>query len=814
MSSLFDLKYAVRVLLKRPGFSALAMAVLAVATALSLFMLSFIHTLAFKALPFEDGEDIVVVDALRDGIMYNGGHLSPLDLEELHQSLTGLDEFVMTVESFAILSGRDSARTYQTSRTQAQMFRLTRTEPILGRAFTDAEVRAGGEQVVVISHDVWQSYFGGAGNVIDQLVRVDGETTRIIGVMPPGFRFPYSNDLWLPLRVDTDRVTRGDGVKAMAVARLGEGVSAEEVQLAAHQVMRRLSEAYPDTNDRLSVYVTTIPLSSMGQGMLFVNTAWLTAVFLVVLAAVNVGNLLLSRALERNTEIAIRLALGAPASRLVIQMMWESAIIIFIGAGAGLLLAAWGLEAANTLVVGFLDQPPLFWWRFGPDPFVWSVFAAMVIGMLMLAGVFPALRAAGTDYNSALRDGAHNAFSRKNGRISLMLVITECMLSVAILIAAGVVIANSYKGVRADYGVEPEGIFTARINLPENRYSSTGQQNRFAADLHNALSSKSGVRGVAIMSSLPATSDWNPTYEPEGFESGNANQLPRGTVSSVYPGSMNALGMTLLEGRFFDSRDSVQGQATVIIPQGTATKHWPGQSALGQRLRIKDNDLPEGYSNNDDWRTVVGVVGQTLHEQPFGDLSALTVLYVPFAQMPNAGIYAAFTYPGDLAGAMRSLDVAMASVDPDVPAFSMMTYAKRMSINVAAMSFLSKIFVLFGLTALILAGSGIYGVMSNSIAQRTQEIGIKRALGATDQRILRDFFGSASRRMLFGIVPGTLIGGGIGWLLSNLFALGNSLLVALIITMPLSLIAIIFLATWIPTRRALLMEPSDALRHD
>ncbi len=814
MNRFFDFRYAIRLLMNRPGFSVLVMVVLAMATALSLFMLSFIHTVAYKALPFPDGEDIVIIDGWQDGIMLNGGHMNPLDLEEIRQSVPGLEEFVLSQDSYSILSGRDSARTYMASRIGAGMFQLTRTEPVLGRAFTEAEVRAGGEEVVVISHDVWQNYFGGAGNVIDQMVRINGESTRVIGVMPPGFRFHYTSDLWLPLRLDLDRVTRGSGVNALALARLAQGANAEDVQTAGRHVMSRLSEAYPETNERMSVYITTIPLSSMGQGMVFVVSAWVTAILLVVLAAINVGNLLLSRALERGKETAIRLALGAPRSRLIMQMMWESTIIIGVGAGAGLLLAAWGLDAVNLTATRFIDGPSLFWWRFGLDAFVWSMFGWMVVGMLLLAGLLPAVRAATNDFNATLRDGARASISRKEGRLSHWLVVAECLLSVTILIAAGVLVVNSYLSARADYGADPGGIYTARVNLPENRYPGNADWFRFAEDLRSTLGAKGGVRSVAIMSSIPGTAAWTPTYEVEGFEYGNTSQLPRGSISSVLPGSMAILGMELLHGRFFDSRDRAAGLDVMIVSEATAKKHWPGVTALGQRLRVVDSNLPDGHSNRGAWHTVVGVVRQTIHGQPFGSVDEASILYVPFAQQPTATMYVAYSYPGDLPGAMRTLDAALMAVDQDIPAFGVLSYKERINRNVAAMIFLSQLFMLFGLVAVVLVGSGIYGVVSNTITQRTQEIGIKRALGASEARVFRDFFAAAGRQLSLGIVPGTLLGGTIGWQLANTLKVDNGVLITIIVAMPLLLTGIILLATWVPTRRVLQMEPGDALRHE
>jgi putative ABC transport system permease protein len=811
MSIQLDVKYAIRLLMKAPGFSTLAIVLLAIATALSLYMLTFVNTLSYKALPFEKGEDIVVIDALSDGVMQNQGQLSLLDLAEIRASITGLEEFVLIQDGYATLSGRDSAKSFATSRTQAGIFQLTRTPPLLGRGFTESEVSSGGESIMVISHNVWQSNFGGTEDIIDQTVQIDGENTRIIGVMPRGYHFPYNSDFWLPLRINEDRIIRGDDSRAMAVARVATGVSISDVQIRAQAIMKRLAETYPETNERIGAFVSSLPMSSLGQGSTLFITAWITALLLVALAGVNVGNLLISRAQERRKETAIRLALGAPKLKLISQMMWESLIIVFLGAGAGMLLAAWGLEATNSIMTKFLDGQPLFWWRFGPDRFFWIVWGGMVLSMLLFAGLLPATRAVNNELETALRDGARSAGSQQGDKLSTWLVVFECLLSVIILIAAGVLVINTFIAVHANYGVDPTGIYTARVNLPARHYPESGQQLRFAEDLRRTLEENAGIDAVSIMSSFPATNAPRPSYEVEDFEHRDRNHLPLASLSSVLPGSMKLLGVELMEGRFFDSRDNAGGMRTVIISEAASKLHWPGSSALGGRIRIEEGAKP-GEGNN--WWTVVGVVRQTVHGQPFGNIESIRSFYVPFAQLPTRGFYLGFAFPGDIAEVMRIIDGAVVRLDQEVPVFQVQTYSERMDRNVAGVSFMSQQFLLFGLVAVLLASSGIYAVMSQSIAQCTQEIGIKRALGATDSLIFRDFFVTAGRRFMYGIIPGALLGGVVGWLMSTNFPVGNTILTLLVVLVPLLLTLIILLATWVPTRRALAMEPNEALRHD
>jgi predicted permease len=808
-SILVDLRYAFRLLLKRPGFTFLTVIVLAVCFGLSMYMFTFIHTMAFKPLPFKDGQSIVVFDTVINGSLRGGNSLDALDFEEIRASVKGLGEFVAMRETDVNVSGRDRSQHYIACSTEAALFSFTRVQPLLGRSFTDAEDDPGAERVVLISHEIWTNDFAGDPYVLDEIIRVDGLPTRIIGVMPPGFHFPRNSDLWLPLRLDTDRIQRGSQTWVMGVARLQPGVTADQANREVAQVMEQLAAEYPETNSNVSALFSSFPWTQMGDGgILIVGACYSAAVLLLLLGIINVGNLLLSRALERDRETATRIALGAPLGRLVLQMMWESLLIVFAAGLIGLLLAAWGLELLNSAVWNFSEDNPYYWWSFGIDGFSMMIFVPMIMIAVLLAGALPAWRVARGNFSNVLRDGTRGAHGRFSGRLSRSLVVAEVLLSVTILVAASVTMIGAYRASHMDYGARVENIFTSRIAIPRDRYPTATDQAGFAEDVRRTLIRNGVTEAVAIMSSLPGTyTEW-PRYEVENRNYPDDMVRPSGQLSTVLPASLDVIGVTLLAGRFFDSRDSQEGLPTAIISASMAQANWPGESALGKRFRIMASE------NNSPWLTVVGIIKNTTHTQPFGRFSEQPAFFLPMTQFPGSGFYVAFPSQALPQDSEMALGKTLFEIDPDVPAFYPATYEKRVSYLTGGISFLSQVFVLLGIVAVLLAGSGIFGVMSNSVTQNTHEIGVKRALGATDRRVYMDYFKAARRQLLLGAIPGMAIGGGIGYMMAALVDNDVLALASMMVLAPLFIAAIVMIATWLPVKRALSLEPSEALHHE
>ncbi|WP_417624760.1 ABC transporter permease [Paremcibacter congregatus] len=801
-----DLKYAVRLLAKRPGFTLLTTMVMAAGIGLSVYLFTFFNTALFKDLPFKDGGSLMQVSG-SDNRLHVNNMLNLHDYDEIRRSVKGLSEFGAYSDRSVNVAGRDGARRYSAIAAEANIFQITRTEPVLGRTFRPAENQKGAEYVVVIGYDIWQNQFSGDPGVLDKMLRINGVSHRIIGVMPEGYFFPHVGELWVPLRQDVAQIPRGEGANVYGIAHLEEGVSLDFVNRQLDVIMQRLALKYPKTNNGSGAYVDTIPMTAVEDGMPVVRSMQVVAVLILILAGINVGNLLLSRAIERSKETAIRVALGAPRSRLISQMLWESIIVCTVGGLIGLLVMAWGLEITNPITAAFSSGKQLFWWKFGLDAFALKLFFAFLLAAIILTGLLPAWRNSGADFNSVLRDGTRGALGKKSGRLNRLLVISEIFISMTVLIAAGVIVTKSYLETHKDYGVSVDGILTAELVLTDGVYGTPEKKVQFVKTLHSRLENNEGTGSVMFSTALPAVSTSRPSMAIDGREySGEGvGSYLRASYITVLPGTLPSLGVSLRQGRYFNSGDNGLAKRSVMVSESFATRYFPGQSPVGRKVRNveRDGDRPE-------WLTIVGVVADVLQ----GDNDPLYTVYRPYTQEPTSQITIALQMKADKAEVTRILRQTLQSIDPELPAFRIETFAHKLSRLNGPIRFISGVFLLFAIAAAILASSGIYGVMSNTITQRTQEIGVKRALGADEGRITREFLFKGFTQLLWGGVPGLLAGGGLGFAMAQIFQLGGSVVVVLSLTMAGVISFIVMLATYIPTRRALRMEPSHALHYE
>lgn len=804
-----DFRYALRLLAKKPGFTALTLLVMAAGIGLSVYLFSFMHTVAFKDLPFEDSESLIQISWSQNGVEQSYG-MDFMDFHEIRDNIRGLSEVTGYQPVSVNVSGRDGARRFAGAAVEAGIFQITRTEPLLGRAFKEAETQRGAEKVVVIGHRMWRNRFGGDRGAIDRNLRINGENHRIIGVMPEGYVFPASARLWLPMRHDPTALKRGDQTNVHLLGHLKEGISTEDIDRQLAVIMQRLEEQYPETNKGSGAYSHTIPMSTVGGGIMVVYALHVSAVLVLILASINIGNLLLSRAIERGKETSIRMALGAPRLRLIGQMLWESIIICGVGGLIGLLVLAWGLGVTGKIMSGFAIEDPPFWWDFGIDGYTLTLFFVFVAATTLITGLLPAWRNSRGDFNAALRDGTRGALGGKTGRLNRLLVISEIFLSLTVLIPAVTMITSSYKLAQAGFGPDTDNILVAKVNLNESRYASPEQRVEFADKLESRLQNNDAVGDVMLASSLPG--DWSsrPTVAVEGREYTQEGQAgyPRANYVVATPGTLEALGVELKQGRYFENADNRPGQRSVIVTDSFVSRHFGEESPIGKRLRIveTDGDQPR-------WLTIVGVIEHLVHGGPNQPVARAPSIYRPFAQAPRNHLTIAMEMLSDQAAATYALRDTLESIDPELPAFKIETYENLTDRRTDPMVFISTVFMLFGATAFILAASGIYGVMLNTITQRTQEIGIKRALGAQDGRILKEFLTTALKQLLWGGIPGLLAGSAMTFGLSRIMGFTDNLAI-----IPLALAAlvtgIVVLSAWFPTRRALAMEPGEALRYE
>jgi len=803
-----DFKYALRLLAKKPGFTALTTLVMATGIGLSVYMLSFFNTILYKDLDFKNGESLVLLSASHKGVS-NTDKINLLDFNEIKKSIKGLSEFTGYMNSNVTVSSRDGARRYNVVLVQPDFFKITRTKPIIGRDFVADENLSGANKVVVIGYDIWQNQFAGDPKVIEQSLQINGNNHQIIGVMPQGYLFPNIAQMWLPLIEDNTKSTRIVAPSLHGLAHIDDNTSMDEIDQQLSMIMKRIENKFPQTNTATSAYVTTIPGSGAGDGQSVIYTMHIVAILILMLASINVGNLLLSRAVERSKETAIRIALGAPRSRLISQMLWESIIICTLGGVIGLLIVAWGLEISGSITQTFFINPTAFWWQFSIDSYTIKLFFIILVTTILVTGLLPAWKNSGNDFNSVLRDGTRGALGKKAGRLNKLLVISEIFISMTILIAASVMVYAAHQQSNQDIGADTDNILTASVLLTDTKYDDQQKQVQFAKALLTRLENSPGIGEVMISTALPGDYALEAKLILEGKEYNQDTNIsyPRANYISIMPDSLKKLGVDLKSGRYFNSSDNGLDKNTALITQEFAQLHFKDSNAIGKRFRLAQSE-----STDITWITIVGIVDSTIQGNREG--RGLPSVFRPFTQSPRQQLTIAMRMKSNINTASTTLRKTLQSIDPLLPSYKIETYAQSNERFTAPIKFISSLTALFGLAAVVLAASGIYGVMSNTINQRTQEIGIKRALGADEKTITKEFIKAGAKQLLWGGIPGIMAGCAMGYAMSQLFGTSNNALIIISISITTMIGSVVMLATYLPTQKALEMEPSDALHHE
>jgi len=473
-------------------------------------------------------------------------------------------------------------------------------------------------------------------------------------------------------------------------------------------------------------------------------------------------------------ETAIRVALGAPRLRLISQVLWESIIVCCLGGVIGLLVLAWGLEVTESTLATFNPDRPAFWLDFGVDSYTLTITLFFVLSTILITGLLPAWRNSGGDFNAVLRDGTRGSLGKKTGRLNKLLVIIEIFVAMAVLIVVGIMSLANFKSSLADYGADPENILTAQLLLTGPNYDSDQEKVQFLKTLQSGLEREPSISDVMFSSALPGVISPVLNIALEGKEYTEDRGYPSANYIVSMPGTLDKLGIELKNGRYFDNSDDGTGKSTVIVTESFVSRHFPDESPIGKRFRVVEED-----DRNLNWLTIVGVVEHTIQGSPVGEIADAASIFRPFSQQPNEQMTVAMRMNADSAEITRTLRSTIASLDPELPAFRIEAYTKAIDRLTGPFLFATALFLIFGAAIAVLASSGLYGVMSNTINQRTHEIGVKRALGATEQKITKEFLWVGFKQLLWGGIPGILAGGALGVALQA----ENSDLVLVVITL-------------------------------
>jgi len=802
-----DLRFAVRMIAAHPWFSAAVIATLALGISVNTTVFTLVNAVLFKPVPLPGGASLVTVNSHkltnpeeRSGVSYPD-FLEYRDASRSFDGIEAISRRAGTIGEAAIPPER-----YSMAQVSAGLFGMLRTPPALGRGFTDADDDAGAEAVALISDAVWQARYGGATDVVGRGVRINGAPATIVGVMPEGFRFPSNEDLWMPL-VPSEQLEDRASRQLQLFGRLAEGVSIARAQEDLAVIGSRLAADHPETNEDLGPEVRTLHAAFNGGPIRAVFLLMLGAVgFVLLIACANVANLMLSRAIARRREMSVRAAIGASRWRLVRQILVESVLLSSIGGLVGLSLTILGTRAFDRAVA---DVGKPYWVQFGLDYVAFAYFAAVTIASGIVFGLVPALRAARVDLNTGLQDGSRTAGGRRGNRLTATLVVFQFALTVVLLAGAGMMVRSFLAAQALNPFLPSERIFAARVQLPEGEgehYEQPATRLQFHERLVEELSALPGVTHAATASNLPGLGSNRRPIEIEGRPNENPDQPPQASFVVQTPGYLEAIGLPILVGRGFEQTDGDPGKEAAVVTREFAERHWAGESAIGQRFRFTEGEEPGP------WMSVVGVSADMV--QAPQDADAPPLVFITGRQEPwgwTALMVRTTSDPAAMAALVRE---AVQRLDPDLPLFEAATLPSALDRQHWFLRVFGTLFFIFALIGLLMASVGIYGVVAQSTARRTREIGIRMALGANAAAVLQLVLGRGLRQLALGVVLG--LGGAFGaaHVMSNTGLLirvsPNDPIVFLAITG--LLLAVGLAACWLPARRASHIAPTEALR--
>jgi predicted permease len=785
----------------------MTLAVLIGGLSISLFTFSFLYSTMYKDLPMPNGDTMLSVNADFNGEF---GLLTSYEYFMIKEKQTVFSEFGVYDKSDIRLSFEDSGKNVFGTYVDGGFFSFSGTQAILGRTLQAADMQEGAAPVAVISSQIWKNDYSSDKNVIGMTIIANDIVTEIVGVMPQGYRFPGSSQVWLPINPSQIKKTAANPNLVYLYGRIKQGISQDEAEQVLSQqintIYQQNTTEYDLEKGTKSVRFWTFPFAQMaGDTTLVFTFLNVIAGMILLLACINVGNLLLARAIERQKETAIRAALGASHNRLVSQLMWEGIIITVLGGVLSVLLVGAALHYTNILLQSWNSDSLVFWWQWGMDTETLLMAITFTLVTILLSSFLPAWRSANQDINTTLRDGTRGAQGKKAGRLSRFLVTTQVFL-VAILMLIGALSGYiSNKFVNLDMGDNYTNVMTARLSLPEDKYPESQQQVAFYQNLMADI--KSHPRVVDVM-----TNNWLGEFSLtlEGVDYTDEHSKPTVDTISVL-GKSNTVGVDLVNGRFFNHQDKEGNRKVAIISQSMANRYWPGESVEGKSFQLKVNDKNEMLF-------IVGVVTNRMNPRTLlGKLDGADEIYLSGLQFMTPSQVLYYRIEGTLSNTEEIFYQALYKTDRTIELFySVQPAEKNRGLMRDIMQLTSNITFGTGFFALMLALVGIYGLTANSVAQRTHEVGIRRAVGATDKSIVNMFLKQGAKQLVKGLglalIIFMLIAFGFNKLTEGLFP--AYLYFALAVTVVIGLSVIVMLAIYAPTSRAVKMEPSSALRYE
>src|ERR1051325_6389036 len=812
MSTLWqDLRYGFRMLLKKPGFTVVAILALALGIGANTAIFSVVNAVLLRPLPFAEPDRLVIVwmdnrqQGVKEDIHSYPNYLDYRDQNKVFESLAAYRGTSLN------LTGMGEPERVLGAASTASFFDVMRVAPVVGRVFTADEDQPGHDSVMMISYGLWQRRFGGDKNIVGKSVALSGATRTVIGVMPPDFRFPFKDtDFWLPLAPPAELKDQRSAFWLDVIGRLKPGVTLEQARAEMETIAKRLEQQYPNSNTNFGTNLVPLREQTVGPVRPALLILLGAVAFVLLIACANVANLLLGRAAAREREFAIRMAMGAGRRRIIRQLLVESLLLAFFGAALGIMLAVWGLDALKLMMPA--DMPRID--QSGLDARVLAFTISISCLTALLFGLAPALQASHPDLNETLKEGGGKGASKgvRSRQMRRVLVVAEVALALVLLVGAGLLLKSFSRLRDFNLGFRPEGLLTAKIQLPGLKYREDSQRRIFNRQLLERLSSTPGIESAGMITSVFLSKLPNSTnFSIEGRPDFLPGQRVEVALDSISPNYFQVIGTPIIKGRAFNDQDTENAPRTVIINETMARRFWPGEDPLGKRIKYGGLETPESESP---WRTMVGVGADTRRTGFESEVRSET--FLPMAQEPPGRTTlvvraAANADPAGLAASVRS---AVQAIDPEQPVYDIKTMTQWVSEIIAQRRLNMILLGTFALVALLLAAVGIYGVMSYSVTQRTHEIGIRMALGAQSRDVLKMILGQGMALTLIGITIGLIAALALTRLMSSLLFNVSAFAPLAFSAVSVLLTLIALLACFIPARRAMKVDPMIALRYE